>query len=257
MSKKHDILELNVNLKDMSETLERLRKDKKMTQPELGVLIGYDKATISACENGHSLPKTEVLIRLSDYYKVSINYLLGKTKYRHQEIEDIGKPLGLSDKSVCALLFMSGNEYKDFSKREFGDYKEMMTSEDYKIHSNIMEIINLSLEQLYDDIIESKKEGYRHLFKDTIYDDVYKYIHSDYFVRMKCEGSDEIHFSYNPEKGRKQYMTIEYEGKEDTVSVGEFNRFEARNGIIDKLFKKLEKIRIGGLKDGKHKTKRK
>jgi len=229
------------------------------TQQKLADALGYSKNAISGMEkeNNPSIPSVETIVKLSKLYKVSTDYLLGVSDYKSEGAEEIGKPLGLSYKSVSALLFMSGNEYKDISKREFGDYKEMMTSEDYKIHSNIMEIINLSLEQLYDDIIESKEEGYRHLFKDTIYDDVYKYIYSDYFTRMEFEGSDEIHFSYNPEKGRKQYIHIEYEGKEYDIPLGDFNRFESRNGIIDKLFKKLEKIRKGDPEDGKHKTKRK
>ncbi|MCM3324276.1 helix-turn-helix domain-containing protein [Cytobacillus kochii] len=61
------------------ERLKRLRKEKKLTQAELGKIINVTKVSISGYENGDRNPDTDNLRRLSDYFGVSSDYLLGRT----------------------------------------------------------------------------------------------------------------------------------------------------------------------------------
>lgn len=56
--------------------LAELRKEKNLTQDELGERIGVTNKTISRWENGNYLPPIEMLQILSKFYKVSINELL-------------------------------------------------------------------------------------------------------------------------------------------------------------------------------------
>ena len=53
-----------------------------MTQIALQMKTGIDQALISKFENGERTPPTDVLILLSDFYDVSIDYLLGRTDSR-------------------------------------------------------------------------------------------------------------------------------------------------------------------------------
>lgn len=61
--------------------LEELRKDRKMTQKELSVVIYVTTGTISNYENDRYLPDIEKLIMLADYFNVTIDYLLGRASY--------------------------------------------------------------------------------------------------------------------------------------------------------------------------------
>lgn len=57
--------------------VKELRKQKHITQEELGKVLDIQKAAISKYENGRAEPSTEVLKKMSAYFGVSIDYLLG------------------------------------------------------------------------------------------------------------------------------------------------------------------------------------
>ena len=56
-----------------------LREDKDVSQKTLGELLGMAQNTYSQYENGKITWTAELLIKLSDYYHVSIDYLLDRT----------------------------------------------------------------------------------------------------------------------------------------------------------------------------------
>ena len=55
-----------------------LRKQKKLTQQELGNIINYSDKAISRWENGESLPDISVLEKLCDFYGVEFEYLISE-----------------------------------------------------------------------------------------------------------------------------------------------------------------------------------
>lgn len=64
---------------DMQKTgmfLSQLRKEKNLTQDQLGEQIGVTNKTVSRWENGNYLPPVEILQILSKLYAVSINELI-------------------------------------------------------------------------------------------------------------------------------------------------------------------------------------
>ena len=63
----------------MNNNLKLLRKSKKLTQIALQMATGIDQALLSKFESGKRLPTTEALLILSDYYNVSIDYILCRT----------------------------------------------------------------------------------------------------------------------------------------------------------------------------------
>ena len=62
---------------NFGEILKNLRKGRGMTQSELGSKIGLSKAVISKYETGLGYPSFDVLIRLSQFFGVSTDYMLG------------------------------------------------------------------------------------------------------------------------------------------------------------------------------------
>lgn len=62
-----------------------LREDGDLYQRELAQFLGVDQSTYSDYESGRINIPIDMLIKLSDYYKVNLDYLVGRT--------DIKKPL--------------------------------------------------------------------------------------------------------------------------------------------------------------------
>ena len=56
-----------------------LREDHDLTQRELGELLSCSQRVYSNYERGDIDIPTSVLIRLADYYGVSVDYLLNRT----------------------------------------------------------------------------------------------------------------------------------------------------------------------------------
>ncbi len=56
-----------------------LREDKDMNQTQIANYLGMSQTGYSKYETGeHDIP-TVILIKLADYYNVSVDYLLGRT----------------------------------------------------------------------------------------------------------------------------------------------------------------------------------
>lgn len=65
-----------------SNRLKELRKDKKITQSELGNILGVAKTTISMYENGNSTPNDDIKLKMCEYFNVSLDYLVGKSNIK-------------------------------------------------------------------------------------------------------------------------------------------------------------------------------
>ena len=60
------------------DNLKALRESKKITQTQLGEHIGAKKSAISLWESGKRQPDQETLVRLANFFEVTIDYLLGR-----------------------------------------------------------------------------------------------------------------------------------------------------------------------------------
>ena len=63
----------------MENRIKELRKNRGYTQVSLQMQTGIEQALLSKYENGERVPPTETLIRLADFFNVSIDYMLGRT----------------------------------------------------------------------------------------------------------------------------------------------------------------------------------
>lgn len=68
-----------------------LRLESQLTQKEFGNIFGIVKSTVSMYENDNSTPDTEILKKISVYFNVSIDYLLGLTDIKQSAEELIKK----------------------------------------------------------------------------------------------------------------------------------------------------------------------
>ena len=62
--------------------IRNLREDMDMTQTDMAQVLFISQRTYSYYESGgHDIP-TEVLVRIADFYQVSVDYLLNRTDKR-------------------------------------------------------------------------------------------------------------------------------------------------------------------------------
>ena len=64
---------------DMRNRLKELRKSRGYTQTSLQMQTGIEQALLSKFENGERIPPTETLVRLAEFYNVSVDYILCRT----------------------------------------------------------------------------------------------------------------------------------------------------------------------------------
>ena len=76
----------------MKNRIKELRERKKISQVCLATYVGCSQNMISKIELGISEPKAGLLLELSKYFNVSIDYMLMNSSYKHiQEVYGIVK----------------------------------------------------------------------------------------------------------------------------------------------------------------------
>lgn len=66
----------------MYKRIRELREDHDLTQREVAEMLGMSQTGYSKYETGINDIPTAVLIKLADFYKTSVDYLLGRTNWR-------------------------------------------------------------------------------------------------------------------------------------------------------------------------------
>ena len=83
-----------------SEKIRTLRKSKRMTQEQVADQIGVTKAMISAYETGIKCPSVEVLLKLSQLFNVTVDYIIRPDAPKYVDVSD------LSDDSIALIITM-------------------------------------------------------------------------------------------------------------------------------------------------------
>ena len=96
-----------------------LREESGYTQQELADKLDGAKSTVAMYENETRKPSMEVLIKLSEIFNCSIDYLLGKTDVRDtgEQIDDVLNEamIGMSKEEYNALTETQKKQIRDFA----------------------------------------------------------------------------------------------------------------------------------------------
>lgn len=60
------------------ETLEKLLKEKNISAHKMSLDLGLSKSVVTAWRDRGNVPSGETLIKIADYFGVSVDYLLGR-----------------------------------------------------------------------------------------------------------------------------------------------------------------------------------
>ena len=98
-----------MDMQKIGKFLAELRREKNLTQDELGEKIGVTNKTVSRWENGNYLPPVEMLQILSKFYDVSINEILNGERINDSDYKNISEENVKSRncKSFVSNLFLS------------------------------------------------------------------------------------------------------------------------------------------------------
>ena len=66
----------------MYRRIRELREDSDLTQREVAEMLGMSQTGYSKYETGTKDIPTAILIKLADFYNVSVDYLLGRTNVK-------------------------------------------------------------------------------------------------------------------------------------------------------------------------------
>ena len=73
----------------MANRIKQLREEQNMTQVRLSIELEVSQETISAYESGKHYPSVASLLRLSEIFHVSCDYILGLSDYRNYPSLDL------------------------------------------------------------------------------------------------------------------------------------------------------------------------
>lgn len=90
-----------------------LREDRDLRQTDVAEATGIAQRTLSNYETGKTNPDSFALIRLADFFDVSIDYLLGRTNLRKDTADDVLQELqaarSMLDDAMSALRRMGSD----------------------------------------------------------------------------------------------------------------------------------------------------
>lgn len=80
-----------------------------VTQSELGKAIGKTRQAVGYYSDGSSSPDWETLVKIADFFSVSVDYLLGRTRIMSPDasLRSASEYTGLSEEAITAFLRMN------------------------------------------------------------------------------------------------------------------------------------------------------
>ncbi len=85
----------------IGDIISELRKDNRLTQKDLARILKVSVATISHYESETNLPDAAMLVKIADYFGVSIDYLMGRTRIR-MDFNMFSREVRMLDNSVIS-----------------------------------------------------------------------------------------------------------------------------------------------------------
>ncbi len=96
--------------------LSELRRERGLTQEQLGERLGTSNRTISRWENGNYMPPVEMLMELSKFFGVSINEILSGRRLKNSEAQSAAEE---NLKSVLEESSFSLEDRKDYFTKKW------------------------------------------------------------------------------------------------------------------------------------------
>lgn len=105
-------------MKNFSDRLKSLRKEKDLTGEQLGKIFNVTKTAVSYWESGKNFPGEDMVKKIAEYFEVSTDFLLGKSDIRNPYITEGIESKEEEKYNVAKLdddisIWFSKDEYSD------------------------------------------------------------------------------------------------------------------------------------------------
>ena len=90
----------------LNENIRALRMARGMNQVEFAKVLGVSKQCVSNWENDNVMPSVDMLVKIADLFKVTIDYIVGRNERAYLDVS------GLSDEQISHLSLIVGDMLK-------------------------------------------------------------------------------------------------------------------------------------------------
>lgn len=110
---------------EFKDRLRMMRKEKGLTQKQLGELIGVGRTTISEYESGKIVPRQDGLVKLAEVLHTSVDFLTGLTAYAVRT--DEGNIFQLDEPIMSTIRLMKHDDIKvKFFEQELTEQQKIV-----------------------------------------------------------------------------------------------------------------------------------
>lgn len=102
---------------EFSERLKKLRKDAGLTQVDVAEKLGISQPAYASWERGIKKPTQENLIKIAQILNVSVDYLVGNSEEKVDELDNIELLFRMNSKGLT-------DEEKEIFKKELIEFME-------------------------------------------------------------------------------------------------------------------------------------
>ena len=102
---------------EFSERLKKLRKDTGLTQVDVASKLGISQQAYASWERGIKKPTQENLVKIAQVLNVSVDYLVGNSEEKTDELDNIELLFRMNSKGLT-------KEEKDIFKKELIEFME-------------------------------------------------------------------------------------------------------------------------------------
>ncbi|HZG84917.1 helix-turn-helix transcriptional regulator [Paenibacillus sp.] len=112
-------------MKTCGQRISELRESQKLTQGELSSRLGITRASLSHYETGRRVPDYETIKKIADFFRVSVDYLIGRTEDSeptvNENVKIFEESLELSDETILErfTLTVDGRELTPEEAKRF------------------------------------------------------------------------------------------------------------------------------------------
>ncbi|MFP7234184.1 helix-turn-helix transcriptional regulator [Bacillus subtilis] len=107
-----------------NETLKKLRREKNLSQKELGNKLGLAESTIGMYEQGKRQPDYETLLKIADFFEVTLDFLLGNPKDA-SSVKEKEAAYIISDPDL-QIAFKDASDFSEEARRQAIDFIEYL-----------------------------------------------------------------------------------------------------------------------------------
>ncbi|MDO3660461.1 MULTISPECIES: helix-turn-helix domain-containing protein [Bacillus] len=102
--------------------LKKLRDEKKMNQQEVADNLGIARTTYASYEQGKREPDHETLVKIANFFEVTVDYLLGHQPSGKPVVHEEKAPYKVTDDPDLQIAFKDASDFSEEARRQAIDF---------------------------------------------------------------------------------------------------------------------------------------